>query len=510
MRRQVSTFVTTLLLMIVPGQVVAELRPEQAEKAQALIKQFGAVEFVVRQEAVERLIEMGPDVLPLLKKILAETKDPEVKLRCQMVIRALSPKKPEPTVAICEKAVKNYGPVSWWVARTPDGQVLARVRRQGKKRIFVYKGVEGPVFDQISHYCFSPDGKRFAYKGKHGNNWFIVCMGKDSHGYDAVERPVFSPDGKHLAYSAKEAGKAFVVMDGKAGVLYDSVSTKPTFSSDSKRMAYRAQRAGKSFIVCNGKELIAYNDVGEPIFSPDSKHLGYRARQTDEDFNTTEFMVVDGKPGKAYHRVCYDPVFSPDSDRLAYGAQRKRGGKWCLVVDGKESGAYDHIGKNFRPKGPTFSPDSKRMACQVWHDGKRFMLCDGKEGRPYESISRPIFSPDSKHMIYLVQRNERWLLVYKDMEGKDYDRVGSQPFFSPDSRHVVYDARHQPKGAWFVVLDGLEGPGYSWVDFSTRWDKIHEKLRYAVGHQLGEPANMVEVDWPWDLDFTHSLTPAKP
>ena len=72
--------------------VHAELTPEQTKAAQGLIAQFTAPEFAVRQQAVEKLIALGPDVLPLVRKTLAETKDAEVKLRCEMVLKGIAEK----------------------------------------------------------------------------------------------------------------------------------------------------------------------------------------------------------------------------------------------------------------------------------------------------------------------------------------------------------------------------------------------------------------------------------
>jgi hypothetical protein len=67
----------------------AALTAGQKMAAETLIKQFSAPEFAARQAAVEKVIALGPDVLPLIRKTLAETADAEVKLRCQMVLKAL-------------------------------------------------------------------------------------------------------------------------------------------------------------------------------------------------------------------------------------------------------------------------------------------------------------------------------------------------------------------------------------------------------------------------------------
>ncbi|KPJ55891.1 MAG: hypothetical protein AMS16_03455 [Planctomycetes bacterium DG_58] len=67
-----------------------ELTPEQTKKAEALIQEFSARQFPVRQEAVKKLIEMGPGVLPLVRKTLAKTDDAEVRLRCEMVLKGIA------------------------------------------------------------------------------------------------------------------------------------------------------------------------------------------------------------------------------------------------------------------------------------------------------------------------------------------------------------------------------------------------------------------------------------
>ena len=81
--------VVLLLVVTAAGVVAADLTPEQTQEAQALIKQFSARQFAARQQAVQKLIEMGPDVVPLVRKTLAETRDAEVKLRCRMVIEGI-------------------------------------------------------------------------------------------------------------------------------------------------------------------------------------------------------------------------------------------------------------------------------------------------------------------------------------------------------------------------------------------------------------------------------------
>jgi len=70
----------------------AELTAGQKLAAETLIKDFSAKEFAVRQQAVDKLIALGPDVVPIVRKALAETTDNEVKLRCQMTLKGIAAK----------------------------------------------------------------------------------------------------------------------------------------------------------------------------------------------------------------------------------------------------------------------------------------------------------------------------------------------------------------------------------------------------------------------------------
>lgn len=82
-----------MAMVVVMGMLCAEaggeLTPEQITQAKALIQQFTSPEFATRQQAVEKLIGMGPDVVLLVKKTLADATDAEVKLRCEMVLKGI-------------------------------------------------------------------------------------------------------------------------------------------------------------------------------------------------------------------------------------------------------------------------------------------------------------------------------------------------------------------------------------------------------------------------------------
>ena len=88
MKRTVAGLMVLFMVAVLAGGLRAELTPEQSKEAQALIAQFASPEYAVREGAMKKLIEMGPDTLPMVRKALGETKDAEVKVRCQVVINA--------------------------------------------------------------------------------------------------------------------------------------------------------------------------------------------------------------------------------------------------------------------------------------------------------------------------------------------------------------------------------------------------------------------------------------
>lgn len=84
--------VSAAMVLLLAGTGRADLTPGQKQAVQALIGQFEAAEFDQRQKAVERLVELGPDVVALVQETLAGTDDEEVKLRCRMVLKGLAEK----------------------------------------------------------------------------------------------------------------------------------------------------------------------------------------------------------------------------------------------------------------------------------------------------------------------------------------------------------------------------------------------------------------------------------
>ena len=92
MIRRLTLITAVLLALSGVASAQDELTAGEKLAIESIIKQFSLRSFAARQKATERLIEMGPKVVPVVQKSLAETNDNEVKLRCRMVLEGVSKK----------------------------------------------------------------------------------------------------------------------------------------------------------------------------------------------------------------------------------------------------------------------------------------------------------------------------------------------------------------------------------------------------------------------------------
>jgi len=112
---------------------------------EALIKQFTDRSFAARQKAVDRLVEIGPKVVPLIQKTLGETSDNEVKLRCRMVLDGIG---------------KKYG-----IAVTPDGPAPGKFGIEASKVTVKLTDAE---LDEVLQVLAEQSGNKLV---KHPQNW---------------------------------------------------------------------------------------------------------------------------------------------------------------------------------------------------------------------------------------------------------------------------------------------------------------------------------------------------
>jgi WD40 repeat protein/tetratricopeptide (TPR) repeat protein len=248
----------------------------------------------------------------------------------------------------------------------------------GSKAFFVIDGVETEAYEETRGIMFSPDSKRVAYVARLNGKEFLVIDGVKGKEYDYVIGCIFSPDSKRVAYrvmqgKGEQEKKGFVVIDGVEGKEYEVIIDKcgnpyiwwasgfMNFSPDSKRVAYAVKRGETMCIVVDGKEGTEYAGIANIVFSPDSGHMAYIV-----GLKSSVCVVVDGVEGKGYLNISgqmdylYQPLFSPDSKHVVYLAQRNdKDRKWCVVVDGAESGEYDELLRGPQGNGLSFDSPAK-------------------------------------------------------------------------------------------------------------------------------------------------------
>jgi hypothetical protein len=68
-----------------------------------------------------------------------------------------------------------------------------------------------------------------------------------------------------------------------------------------------------------------------------------------------------------------------------------------------------------------------------------------------------VVSPDERRIASAVGRGAAWFVVVDGVEGPTYEEVRDVTF-SPDSRHLAYTAKRADK--WMIVVDSAESPAY--------------------------------------------------
>jgi WD40 repeat protein len=394
---------------------------------------------------------------------------------------------------------------NYWIS--PDG------------RRFAYPIDKGVVIDgeTIQHgselkdlrggaFLFSPDSQRTAYVIRADKGETLVLDGVvDKQGYNFVDcGPVFSPDSKHIAFTARRYVKGdteyVLLIDGReADVFKNSGSWSMSFTADSRRVIYGVEidkrhvmretsidgstptvdhRHGpalmtvgfffggggqlgyiakdaeaKQFVFYDGKEeTLHFNKIMQHNLrlSADGKHLAYTA----EPSSFRHVVVLDGKQSREYGGLDGDLVEgslaqSPDGRRSGYVVKQRN--QQVAFIDGKEGKPYRSI------SGIVFSPDSKRVAYLAAGAGKAMAVVDGQEISGFEKVGESVFSPDSKSVAFWAEAGKRQFLVINGQKQKAYDDVDT-PWFSPDGKRLAYLA--QASGKTLLVENGKEQKPY--------------------------------------------------
>jgi hypothetical protein len=196
-------------------------------------------------------------------------------------------------------------------------------------------------------------------------------------------------------------------------------------------------------------------------------------------------------------------LFATNGQKDAY--KIKRGDKWIVLIDGKESAAYDYV------SAPAFSMDGTQFAFGASLDGQ-ILLVVNNNPQPinYDSIAAIVFSPDGRAIAYVAAKDEKYMVVVNEKEGKTYQDIGllqtttGSTFivFSNDGENIAYKVIEDQKV--FVVVNEQEGKRYDEItNFSFTGDGGQFSYEAQNGDQQVIVVNNQEIR---DNDADNSAT----
>jgi Tol biopolymer transport system component len=196
-----------------------------------------------------------------------------------------------------------------------------------------------------------------------------------------------------------------------------------------------------------------------PVFSPDGRHVAYAGRE-----GRRFFVVVDRKRGRDYDDLGGALFFAPDSARVVYSPSVGR--RRAVVVNDEELGLYERVDDySF-----VFSLDGRHLAYKAGDATSWFIVVDGKRGRAYADVGRPMFTPDGSKVAHIAcdrcgggprEEAAKFVVVDGQRIGAEYSDMAEPFAFSADGRRMAFAARRGT--AQFVVVDGKEERAYAGV-----------------------------------------------
>jgi Tol biopolymer transport system component len=381
---------------------------------------------------------------------------------------------------------------------SPDGTRMAYAVSDGQGREhMVVDGKAGLTYAGLAGKpVFSADSRRVAYLARNTQDlWFAVVDGvekSDKHpsvkGHPGVfPNLLFSLDGRRLAYvvSVDTGGtaKQLVVVDRQEGGKYDEIAGL-AISPNGERLAYAARTGNQWAVVVDGRDGPRHDGIvgATPVFSPDGRHVAYAGRE-----GRRFFVVADGRRGRDYDDLGGAVFFSPDSTRVVYSPSVGR--RRAVVVNEQELGLYERVDDySF-----VFSPDGRHLAYKAGDANSWFVVVDGKRGRAYAGVGRPVFAPDGRRVAHAAcdrcdgAGDDRGMYVVVDGQriGAEYAEIADPIVFSGDGRRMAFAARRGP--VQFVVVDEREEHSYAGVMAETlAFSPMGRDLVYAAAKDVNK------------------------
>lgn len=185
---------------------------------------------------------------------------------------------------------------------------------------------------------------------------------------------------------------------------------------------------------------------------------GRSSRQAEESIRESE-KITETLTAKRKEKDNSRVLFATNGSRDIY--KIKKGGQWVVVIDGKESEAYDAV------SSPAFSLDGTQFAYSATLNGQTFLVINGiAQETQYNSITEIVFSPNGEQIAYVANKNEKYVVVLNEREGKEYQEIGELEtktgsayiIFSSDSQSFAYKVIEDQQQ--FMVINSQEGKRY--------------------------------------------------
>jgi hypothetical protein len=260
---------------------------------------------------------------------------------------------------------------------------------------------------------FAPDRERLAYFRERSGGISAVVHGVAGPAHEVIGRLVFSRDHSRWAYVAGDNSAAWrAIIGAKLAVVIATALLAAPFVDLTPGLHHR--------IVVNGVPWVQYPAPGDgyvdrminvlvtpPRFSPDGTRLAYCSDHA---------LVVDGAAGMRH--ACRSVSFSPDGRRVfQYGVH---GGKWRVLVDGRQYGPHSGFGYSgpygsgwrqssapYFDWGFTFTPDSRHLAYIAGDEGRfRVVLVPGGETLPYDHLPGAAVTSVPGHLVFIAIRGD--------------------------------------------------------------------------------------------------------
>ena len=304
----------------------------------------------------------------------------------------------------------------------------------------------------------------------------------------APNQRIFTTDLSHVAQVVCQEGGCAVYLNGVAGSRFDSIVKHTLRFTRGNVLAYAGRRGTQTVVVVAGKEFELQASLDPPRFAinPAVNHDGSKLAAVTLGADGKTVRTFDSGAGASKDFGPFAEVlqtqFTAD-DRLVFSA--KRDNKSFIVADGVEGAPFDTMGLF------SVSPNGKRIGYPATTAGVTRYYIDGALSEPVGGFTSPVdFSPDSRRYAYSYMSLDgpmHYVLDGKVTPGTSGGGMSTTFIFSADSKHVAY-AVVDDKDRQAFTIDGVVQPFFKIVNELKFWsDGEKFKFVYSRIDGAGKP-----------------------